>query len=150
MSSRRASFHLTAAVGALPAATPNMSRLAQAAGLITGWVDDGAPLVAVGDTLHGATLYRAFRTAAQHLVFADELGTALHEMSYPLVNEAIGGRSHPTGRPMRSSTRRSSAPRPCPCRATTSTTSRAPGTATGPGRGAPRGQVLATRFGPTT
>jgi penicillin G amidase len=81
--------YLTAAVGALPAATPDAARLTEAAALITAWVDDGAPLVAVGDTLPhpGATLYRAFRTAAQRLVFADELGTALHEMSYPLVNE---------------------------------------------------------------
>jgi len=81
--------YLTAAVGALPAATPDAARLTQATGLITRWVDDGAPLVAVGDTLPhpGATLYRAFRTAVQRLAFADELGTALHEMSYPLVNE---------------------------------------------------------------
>lgn len=80
---------LRAAVAALAAGAADGAKLIEAGGLIDAWLADGAPLVAVGDTLPhpGATLYREFRTEVQRLVFADELGGWAHEMFYPLLNE---------------------------------------------------------------
>ncbi len=80
---------LRAAVAALAPAAVDGARLTAAVDLIGAWLADGAPLLAVGDTLPhpGATLYREFRTQAQHLTFADELGGAVRTMFYPLLNE---------------------------------------------------------------
>ena len=80
---------LHAAVVALAPDAGDGARLLEAENRIEAWLADGAPLIAVGDTLPhpGATLYREFRTEVQRLVFADELGGWLHEMYYPLLNE---------------------------------------------------------------
>jgi hypothetical protein len=80
---------LSAAVAGLPPDADKRHRLIAATRLIETWVADGAPLVAVGTTLPhpGVTLYRAFRTIAQHQTFADELTGYQLEMFYPLVNE---------------------------------------------------------------
>jgi len=80
---------LRAAVAGLPASVADRDQLAQAMALIDAWVADGAPLIAVGDTLPhpGVTIYREFRTEVQRQVFGDELGANLRELFYPLLNE---------------------------------------------------------------
>ena len=76
------------AVASLPA-LPEHEALREAVGRVRDWVDGGASLVAVPDAFGvvpepGAAIYRAFRTAAQTAVFADDLGGAgFRGMDYP-------------------------------------------------------------------
>ena len=72
------------AVSGLDPSTP----LAGATARIRAWVDAGAPLVATGGLEGvipdpGAAIYTEFRTAAQTMTFADELGMDFRTMFYP-------------------------------------------------------------------
>lgn len=64
------------------------SPLASAVARVKSWVDAGAPLVATAGTGGvvpdpGAAIYTEFRTVAQEMTFADELGSAFRPMFYP-------------------------------------------------------------------
>ncbi len=70
--------YLRDAVDALPPATPDLPQLDAAADLIGDWLAAGGPLLADGSgniPYAGVTIYRAWRTQAQHDTFDDELGT---------------------------------------------------------------------------
>jgi penicillin amidase len=74
----RVAPYLRSAVDALPPATPDLAQLDGAVDLIDDWIAAGAPLLADGSgniPYPGVTIYRAWRTQAQHDTFDDELGS---------------------------------------------------------------------------
>jgi penicillin amidase len=74
----RVAPYLRSAVDALPPVTPDLAQLDGAVDLIEAWLAAGAPLLADGSgsiPYPGVTIYRAWRTQAQHDTFDDELGS---------------------------------------------------------------------------
>jgi penicillin amidase len=83
------------AVAQLDPSSPEATAVAR----IRSWIDGGASLVATPGSSGvlpdpGAAIYREFRTAAQTLTFADELGDGFRAMFYPENNQGDNEDDH--------------------------------------------------------